>query len=179
MKFVPLEIEGVRGIVGQAQSDSRGHLIRVWDTSTILKDFGLKQASVVTNPLEGTLRGLHFQTSPFSENKVVQCISGKVFDVIVDIRHQSKTYGQHLGLILGPSEPYFGLIVPAGCAHGYLTLENNSTLVYFMDKVHSREHAKGLKWNDTKLGISWPRIPKLVSAQDMTWADFLQSNPES
>lgn len=173
MKFVPLEIEGVRGIVGQAQTDSRGHLIRVWDSNTILKDFELKQASVVTNPRERTLRGLHFQDSPFLENKVVQCISGKVFDVILDLRSDSKTYGQHLELMIGPFETYLGLIVPAGCAHGYLTLENNSTLVYFMDREYSANHSRGIRWNDPAFVFNWPLEPTLVSENDSNWADFI------
>ena len=95
MEFSPLGIEGAFGIIGESQVDSRGTLTRVWDCNTILGNFNLNQSSVVSNPTKGTLRGLHYQVEPFSENKVIECVSGRVFDVIVDLRNESRTYGTH------------------------------------------------------------------------------------
>ena len=169
MEFIPLEIEGALGIVERSQFDSRGSLVRAWDSKSILGDFDLMQSSFVSNPAIGTLRGLHYQTDPFSENKVVECVSGKVFDVIVDLRKRSVTYGKHLGFVLGPLEPYLGLFVPAGCAHGYLTLEPNSTLLYFTDKEFSPAHAQGVNWDDPSLSINWPSEPVLMSERDSKW----------
>jgi dTDP-4-dehydrorhamnose 3,5-epimerase len=169
MEFVTLEIEGVLGIIAEFKADSRGSLIRVWDSNSILGSFDLNQSSIVTNPTTGTLRGLHYQAEPFSENKVIECVSGKVFDVIVDLREESPTYGAHLEVVLGPSEVYSGLFVPAGCAHGYLTLEPFSTLIYFMDKEYSSLHARGLIWDDPKLSIGWPNRPVLISERDTNW----------
>jgi dTDP-4-dehydrorhamnose 3,5-epimerase len=169
MEFHPLEIEGVLGISSEPQSDARGHFSRIWDADSILNNFRISQASAVHNPIIGTLRGLHFQTNPYSENKVVACITGKVFDVVVDLRLDSLTYGRHLELILGPFEKYFGVIVPSGFAHGYLTLEPNSSLVYFMDKDYSAEHSAGIFWGDPKLSIKWPMQPKVVSSRDSNW----------
>jgi dTDP-4-dehydrorhamnose 3,5-epimerase len=173
MEFVPLEIEGVQGIIENSHIDSRGSLIRIWDSNSFLSVFKLNQSSIVLNPISGTLRGLHYQSEPFAENKVVECVSGKVFDVIVDLRRESRTYGRHLEVALGPSERYLGLFVPAGCAHGYLTLEPNSILVYFMDKAYSADHARGIIWNDSKLCINWPGEPTLISASDLKWPHTL------
>ena len=169
MEFVSLEIEGAFGIIEEPHSDSRGSLTRVWDSNSFLVGFNLKQTSIVSNPVKGTLRGLHYQDEPFSENKVIECVSGKVFDVIVDLRIDSHTYGEHLEVTIGPYEEYLGLFVPAGCAHGYLTIEPNSSLLYFMDKEYSSAHSQGLPWNDPKLSINWPSTPALISERDSNW----------
>jgi dTDP-4-dehydrorhamnose 3,5-epimerase len=169
MEFTPLEIEGAFGISDKSHSDPRGTLTRIWEKNSILRDFNLVQSSIVTNPAIGTLRGLHYQAEPFTENKVVECITGKVFDVIFDMRQDSKTYREHITVQIGPSQPYLGLFVPAGCAHGYLTLQPHSTLVYFMDNVYSKENSRGIPWNDDFLRINWPFNPLLLSEQDASW----------
>lgn len=172
MEFIPLEIEGVQGIVEKTRIDCRGSLTRVWDSNSILERFKLNQSSIVLNPTSGTLRGLHFQNEPFAENKVVECVTGRVFDVIVDLREKSDTFGRHIEVIIGPSETYLGLFIPAGCAHGYLTLEPDSTLLYFMDKEYSAENSKGIRWNDPKMQIKWPIEPSIISARDNSWPTF-------
>ena len=106
---------------------------------------------------------------PFSENKIVECISGKVFDVVVDLRMESHTYGKHLEIEIGPLESHIGLFIPAGFAHGYLTLETDSTLIYFMDKEYSAENSAGLLWRDPNLSINWPFEPSLISERDLQW----------
>ncbi len=169
MEFVPLEIDGVFGIKSETSIDSRGSFTRVWDKSSPLGDFNLIQSSFVLNPLKNTLRGLHYQTYPYSENKVVQCISGKVFDVIVDLREESKSFRKHLEVSLGPNENFLGVLIPIGCAHGYITLEENTSLLYFMDKEFCPESARGLFWNDPLLGINWPTEPDLISERDSKW----------
>lgn len=169
MEFIPLEIEGAFGIIEEPQLDSRGSLTRIWDSNSLLGEFKINQSSIVTNPKLGTLRGIHFQSEPFSESKVIECVSGKVFDVIVDLRGGSSTYGRHLEVVIGPTETYLGLVVPSGCAHGYQTLDENSTLVYFMDREYSSENSHGINWNDPTLSINWPLVPSLVSERDSKW----------
>ncbi len=169
MKFVPLAIDGVFGITSESNMDSRGFFVRVWDRDSLLKNFNLIQSSFVLNPQKNTLRGLHFQRFPYSENKIVQCVSGKVFDVIVDLREESDTFREHLEVILGPDENFIGVLIPIGCAHGYLTLEENTSLIYFMDKEYFPESAQGLLWNDPLLSIRWPNHPKLISERDSKW----------
>lgn len=169
MEFVPLAIDGVFGIISESNMDSRGLLIRVWDKDSPLENFKLAQSSYVLNPQKNTLRGLHFQSSPHSENKVVECVSGKVFDVIVDLREKSETFREHLEVSLGPDETFIGVLIPAGCAHGYLTLKENTSLIYFMDKEYFAESAQGLLWNDPLLSINWPHQPELISERDSKW----------
>jgi dTDP-4-dehydrorhamnose 3,5-epimerase len=169
MDFVPLQIDGALGIVTKPQSDSRGTLTRVWDLKQLPQSFNLVQSSVVLNPKEATLRGLHYQEEPFSENKMIFCVTGKVFDVIVDLRSGSNTFGMHLNIEIGPQMVYAGVFVPAGCAHGYLTLEPNSILIYSMDKEYSKENSRGLLWSDPKLSISWPMNPIHISDRDLQW----------
>ena len=169
IKSVPLKIEGSFGLVSESTSDSRGTLTRIWENNLIPTEFSFEQISIVANPTSFTLRGLHYQKFPYSETKIIQCISGKVFDVIVDLRKESNTYAKHISLEIGPSSEYQGLVVPSGCAHGYMTLEANSTLIYFMDNVYSAESSCGVLWDDPILKIEWPFKPSVISKQDLEW----------
>ena len=172
----PLKIDGSFGLVSKSVSDDRGTLTRVWENTLISTEFNLKQASIVVNPTSLTLRGLHYQKFSYSETKIIQCISGKVFDVILDLRKESYTYGEHFNLEIGPSSKYQGLVIPSGCAHGYMTLEDNSTLIYFMDNIYSAENSYGILWNDPNLEIKWPQKPVFVSENDLAWPLFNELN---
>ena len=169
MIFNSIGIHGAYGILSSAKIDFRGSLTRLWDSDSVLHSFNLVQASIVHNPTVGTLRGLHFQAEPFSENKVVECVKGKVFDVVLDLRTDSPTSGKHFASEIGFNCDYLGVFVPAGCAHGYITLEANSSLLYFMDKAFSPEHASGIRWNDPTFGIKWPSAPTVISYRDSNW----------
>lgn len=169
MNFYPLVIKDAFAIKMNCALDERGALLRIWESSPIFEGFNLIQASIVHNPDKHTLRGIHYQEEPYSENKIIQCISGKIFDVIIDLRYESSTYGQKLEIELGQSCEFQGILVPARCAHGYLTLETNCTLVYFMDKEFNPESRRGIIWNDSKLQINWPNSPKLISDSDQLW----------
>jgi dTDP-4-dehydrorhamnose 3,5-epimerase len=169
VEFVPLRIEGVLALKQTNYEDNRGKLIRVWDQNDLMSDFSLNQCSIVSNPSAGTLRGIHYQTDPYSERKIVQCFTGKVFDVVVDLREDSISFGDYVSLEIGPSSNFIGLVVPNGCAHGYLTLEPDSKLIYFMDKEYSPQNSCGLLWNDPKLAIDWPMHPTSISPRDASW----------
>lgn len=166
MELESLEIAGVFGIKTSTSFDDRGSFLRVWDVDNFREQIELVQASVANNPYPRTLRGLHFQTHPYSETKVVQCVLGSVFDVVVDLRRSSSTYGKHLSIRMGSKEMYQGIVVPKGFAHGYLTLEAHSTLLYFVDSPYVPESSKGIVWNDPILQISWPLEPKIISDRD-------------
>jgi dTDP-4-dehydrorhamnose 3,5-epimerase len=131
---------------------------------------------MVNNPTRGTLRGLHFQKQPFTESKIIQCVSGKVFDVIVDIRKNSKNFLKKIEIEIGPNCKFQGLIIPKGFAHGYLTLSSNTSIVYFMDAPYSLEHARGLRWDDVSLEINWPIEPHIISKVDTNWPIFNHIN---
>lgn len=165
-EFTPLKISNSFGIELQQKNDERGSLTRIWDNIPFFDKFEVSQVSIVNNPTKHTLRGLHFQKAPFAENKVIYCVNGKIFDVLVDLRVKSETYLQHLELEIGPNCKYQGLLIPAGCGHGYLTLKSNSTLVYFMDRYFSESNSSGIKWDDPELKINWPKYPSLVSVRD-------------
>lgn len=169
MKFTALEIQNCSAFTSDLISDSRGSLSRIWEENSIFSAFETIEASIVCNPTLGTLRGLHFQSSPHAENKIVQCIGGKAFDVVLDIRKESDTYRKYVGLEIGPKSRFQGLFVPAGCAHGYLTLEPDTSLIYFMDSSYSPEASNGIRWDDPNWMISWPIKPSLVSQQDLDW----------
>ena len=169
IEFTPLEIPGAYGISSPSKSDSRGSLIRTWDGNPKLQEFNLAQASITLNPKSGTLRGMHFQTGPYAEKKIVLCVTGRVFDVVLDLREESTTFEEHIGFEIGQETSYLGILIPAGCAHGYLTLDENSTLIYYMDKEFSIDHTAGVLWNDPKYGINWPQSPLVISDSDSKW----------
>jgi dTDP-4-dehydrorhamnose 3,5-epimerase len=157
------------GITIDPKQDERGILSRIWEENSRVKNFRIIEASHVTNPVNRTLRGLHYQSRPYAENKIIQCVTGKVFDVILDLRSESKTYKKHLEVEIGPKSLFQGVFVPEGCAHGYMTLQSNSNLIYFMDQVYLPERSKGVNWEDPKLSVKWPNKPILISQQDLNW----------
>ena len=166
MKLTSLDLEGVFGINSSVSFDERGSFLRVWDDDSLKSHIELKQASAAINPQARTLRGLHLQAYPHAETKIIQCILGSVFDVVVDLRKDSSTYGKHISIQMGPTEMYQGIVVPKGFAHGYLTLEANSTLLYFMDHLYVPESARGIVWNDPTLQITWLYEPEVISDRD-------------
>jgi dTDP-4-dehydrorhamnose 3,5-epimerase len=169
IKSIPLQIEGVFGLVTQPKVDERGSLTRLWEESMKNTRFNIEQIIITNNPKKLTLRGLHYQKSPYAENKIIYCNSGKIFEVVLDIRNNSQTYGKHLTVETGLKSEFQGLVVPLGCAHGYMTLETNSSLIYFIDNVYSAENARGILWDDPSLRIKWPSKPSIVSKKDLSW----------
>lgn len=175
MELESLEIPEVFGIKSSASFDERGSFLRVWDEGYLSKFIGLNQASVAHNPKARTLRGLHFQNDPHSEIKVIQSITGSVFDVVVDLRNESPTYQKYLSIQIGPKEIFQGILVPKGFAHGYLTLEDSCTLLYFMDKPYAPESANGIAWNDPTFQIEWPYEPRVISTRDRSFPLIVSS----
>jgi dTDP-4-dehydrorhamnose 3,5-epimerase len=169
LTHIPLSIDGVLALSLDSRADERGTLYRIWEKSEVFKNFNVAEMSFVKNPQINTLRGLHFQNKPFTENKIIYCIEGQVYDVIFDLRIQSATYFQHLAIDIGPKSKFQGIYIPAGCAHGYLTRSRNTFLVYLMDAGYSAIHASGIRWNDPKLQIEWPSQPEVISKRDENW----------
>lgn len=132
-------------------------------------DFHPLQQSLSWNRLKGTLRGLHFQATPHSERKLIRCIAGSIFDVIVDIRPASPTFTRWFSCELTATNRR-SLFVPEGFAHGFQTLEDGSEVLYQMSTRYRPEAARGIRWNDPDLAIPWP-LPKdpIVSQSDRNW----------
>jgi dTDP-4-dehydrorhamnose 3,5-epimerase len=119
----------------------------------------------------GTLRGLHYQTAPYEEAKLVRCVRGAVFDVVVDLRRTSPTYLGWFGTSLS-GDTRSMLYVPPGCAHGYLTLEDDSEVIYPVSAPYAAAAERGVRWDDPAFGIEWPVTPTLVSPKDQSWPDY-------
>jgi len=123
------------------------------------------QCSVSFNLRRGTLRGMHYQKPPHEEEKLVRCTAGAIFDVILDLRRQSQTYLGWVGIELSASN-HKSVYVPAGCAHGFLTLEDNSEITYQMSQAYCPGSAAGVRWDDPAFGIEWPASNVIMSDRD-------------
>jgi len=124
------------------------------------------QIYVTQNPHSRTLRGLHFQRAPFSERKIVLCLAGKIFDVAISLEPKPNAEREVFQITIGPDEEYQGIILPNDMAHGYITLESNTTLLYFIDQEYSPSHSLRLRWDDPSFGIDWPTVPQVISDAD-------------
>jgi len=164
-----LDDSGLCGIRVNSFTDERGSLTRYFDKIDNLKSFTTQQSSVVFNSQAGILRGMHFQAAPTSEAKIVFCLTGRVFDTVVNIASVFTDRLKKFSFELGPDCEYQGLLIPEGFAHGYLTLSNESLLLYFMNQSYDRELSRGFLWRDPVLNIEWPREPALLSPQDSSW----------
>jgi dTDP-4-dehydrorhamnose 3,5-epimerase len=146
-------------------ADSRGTWERIFDVEESFLKSGIKQVSYSSNPNSGTLRGLHYQKEPYSETKLIKCVRGRIFDVVVDVRVSSSNYLDYQSFELSEDDG-LALIVPPGFAHGFITLKDNSQLIYAMDEKFNESAYAGLRWSDPRIGIQWPTTPKLISMRD-------------
>ena len=159
----PERIDDVRGFFArtwcQHEYEARGLTARV------------AQCSISFNKVRGTLRGLHYQTGPHSEAKLVRCTMGAVYDVIVDLRAHSPTFRHHFGVVLDAQDRRM-LFAGEGFAHGFQTLEDATEVFYQISEFYAPEHAAGVRWNDPAFGITWPLPPTVMSERDRTYRDF-------
>jgi dTDP-4-dehydrorhamnose 3,5-epimerase len=175
IKVVETELSGVFILEPQILSDARGHFSRVWCKEEFEKaglNTDLQQSSVSFNLKQGTLRGLHFQEMPFGEHKIVRCTRGSIFDVVLDLRPDSKTYKKWLSFEL-TQDNYRMLYISPGIAHGFITLSDNTELSYDMMQKYNPVYARGVRWNDPKFNIIWPEARiTVISDQDQNWPNF-------
>ncbi len=174
MNFSETSVMGAYLLKPELLFDHRGFFARTWCAKELaLRGISpeVRQCSMSFNRWKGTLRGLHYQVAPSAENKFVSCTRGAIFDVVVDLRADSPTYLRHLGIVLSAAE-YSTIYIPEGCAHGFQTLENNSDVSYMISQFHAPECAKGIRWNDPALGISWPLPPTEISERDRSYPDM-------
>lgn len=174
MLFTELPIAGAWQLGMERLADERGHFARIWCEDELRRhgiDARIAQVNTGFSSSVGTLRGLHYQTAPHLESKLVRCLRGRVFDVLVDLRRPSPTYCRWFGMELS-AELGEMLYVPPGCAHGYLTLEPNCELMYFASAPYARESARGVRYDDPGFSITWPRSVEVISSADRCWPDF-------
>jgi dTDP-4-dehydrorhamnose 3,5-epimerase len=174
MKFEETSLQGAWIIDINKYEDERGFFARTFCQREFL-EHGLNtrvaQCNVSFNKKKGTFRGMHLQVSPFQEAKLVQCTSGAIYDIMIDLRPESPTYLQHLGVTLS-AQDYRMLYIPEGFAHGFLTLEEDTNVFYQMSEFYAPECARGFRWNDLAFGITLPADITVISERDANYPDF-------
>ena len=161
MHIERLKIPDIRVLTPMKHRDHRGFFSEAYAKKTLAAagiDIEFVQDNHLSSADRGTMRGLHFQIPPVAQNKLLRVVSGAVFDVAVDLRRNSPTYGEHVGVILS-AEAWNQILVPVGFAHGLMTLEPDTEVIYKVSDYYAPDHDKGLLWNDPALGIKWP-IPE-------------------
>lgn len=177
MIFRECKLKGAYLIEPERISDSRGYFARTFCKEE-LKEYGLVneyvQCNVSYNLKKNTLRGMHFQTHPFEECKIVSCVKGAVYDVIVDLRKSSESYCQWESFTL-TEENKHQLYIPKGFAHGYQTLEDNTEVYYQMSQFYHGDYSYGVRWDDWIFKIEWPDCKeRMISLKDKNWPDYCE-----
>jgi dTDP-4-dehydrorhamnose 3,5-epimerase len=174
MRFVATELPGAYVIELERQDDARGGFARIY-CAREFEDHGLDphvaQTSLSWSPARGTLRGLHYQLEPHAEAKTVRVVAGAVFDVAVDLRAGSPTFRKWIGVELSADNGR-ALYVPAGCAHGFLTIADATVVLYQISVPYAPDAARGVRWNDPALAIAWPFAPTVIGARDREWPEL-------
>lgn len=174
MIFTETFLKGAFIVEPEKREDERGFFARTW-CQREFRDYGLNtslvQCNISFNKRKGTLRGMHFQTPPYEEAKLVRCTMGAIYDVIIDLRPNSDTFKKWFALELS-SENRKMLYVPEGFAHGFVTLTDNTEVFYQMSQFYHPEYAAGVRWDDPAFNISWPLDVKVISDKDRSYPDF-------
>ncbi len=169
-----MALEGAFLIMAEPQEDARGFFARTWCQREFTAhglNGRLVQCNVSVNKTKGTLRGMHYQTPPYAEAKLVRCTRGSIFDVIIDLRPVSRTFKQHAAVVLTDENRHM-LYVPEGLAHGFQTLEAATEVFYQMSEFYAPECGRGVRWDDPAFAIEWPAAERLMSERDRTYPDF-------
>jgi dTDP-4-dehydrorhamnose 3,5-epimerase len=174
MIFKQTALAGVVEVHLDPRRDERGFFARSW-CEREFESHGLNpklaQCNISFNPRKGTLRGLHHQPEPYPEAKLVRCTQGAIYDVAVDLRPHSATFRQWVAAVLS-SENRHMLYIPEGCAHGLLTLADNTEVFYQMSEFYHPELARGVRFDDPAFEIVWPEKIEVISDRDRTYPDF-------
>lgn len=174
MIFIETPLKGAFVVEPERKTDERGYFSRTWCRREFLLhglNPRLAQCSASFTLKRGTLRGMHYQTAPFEEAKLVRCTRGAVYDVIIDLRRSSATYRQWAAAELSADNGRM-LYVPEGFAHGFLTLEDATEVAYQMSEFYCPELARGVRWDDPAFSIRWPGAVRIISERDRTYPLF-------
>lgn len=176
MVFTETKLRGAYIIEIERMEDKRGFLARCFCANEFSKH-GLKtrivQSNISSNKKAGTLRGMHYQAKPYEEAKLVSCIRGSIYDVIIDLRPGTSTYCQWFSVELS-AENGVMLYIPEGFAHGFQTMEDNSTVFYQMYEFYHPDNASGLRWDDPLFVVQWPEMTdRIISIRDKNYPDYV------
>jgi dTDP-4-dehydrorhamnose 3,5-epimerase len=176
MIFQDIKIRGAVEINVERKPDERGFFARTW-CQREFEENGLNpelvQCSISFNTRKGTLRGMHYQAARYVEAKLVRCTRGAIYDVVIDLRPDSPTFKKWVAVVL-TAEKRNMVYVPEGCAHGFLTLEDESEIFYQMSEFYNAESARGVRWDDPAFQINWPEKVEVISERDRAYPDFDQ-----
>lgn len=175
MRFTETRLRGAFVIEPEPRLDERGFFARTWCEREFAQHgigMVIRQCNLSANRRRGTLRGMHYHAPPHAEAKVVSCVRGAIHDVIIDLRPASATYRQYAAVELSADNRRL-LYVPAGFAHGFQTLADDTEVYYQMSEFYAPAAARGVRWNDPAFAIEWPpAVPRVLSEQDRSYPDF-------
>jgi dTDP-4-dehydrorhamnose 3,5-epimerase len=177
MRFRELSVVGAWQIDTDVLDDSRGFFCRAWCAAEFAEHGlpgNISQASLSGNRRRGTLRGMHFRPAADGEYKMVRCIRGSVHDVILDLRPESPSYLRWDAVRLS-ADNHAAVCIPPGCAHGFLTLAEESDLLYMMSVPYRSNAESGVRWNDPAFRIDWPETPAVIAGRDASYPDYVFS----
>jgi dTDP-4-dehydrorhamnose 3,5-epimerase len=174
MIFTETPLKGAYLIDLERRGDDRGFFARAF-CAREFAEHGLVDRFVQANnslsARRGTLRGMHYQLAPNAETKMVRCVRGSLYDVILDLRQGSPTFGRSFGAELSADNRRM-MYVPKGCAHGFFTTSDDAEALYFVDESYAPESERGVRWDDPNFAIAWPGEPAVLSDKDRSWRDF-------
>ena len=179
LHFLETSIVGAKVIDPHPHQDARGRFLRAWCLREFQDhgiDFVPVQANLGFSVMSGTVRGMHFQIDPAPEAKLVRCTRGAIFDVVLDLRPKSSSFGNWYGVELSAENSRM-LFVPENCAHGYQTLEDNTEMHYMTSAYYTPDTVRGVRYDDPEFDIHWPLAVTAVSDQDLNWPFAVRRNP--
>lgn len=174
MRLEPTPLAGLYIVHSTLHRDERGYFHRLFDAEPLAAagiTFNIRQTGLSHNVHALTLRGMHYQRAGAAQAKLVRCMRGRLFDAVIDLRPGSPTYGRTADFELAADDER-ALLIPGGFAHGFLTLESMTDVLYEFDGVEDPAAAAGVRWNDPRFAIRWPAEPTVINARDATWPDF-------
>jgi dTDP-4-dehydrorhamnose 3,5-epimerase len=174
MIFSPTDVDGALVLKPERIEDERGFFARTFSIEEFAErglDPQVVQRSVSYNRRRGTLRGMHFQLAPHQETKVVSCIRGQIYDVIIDLRPSSPSHRRWTAATLTDANGH-SLYIPKGCAHGFITLTDDVVVDYQISHAYHPASAGGVRWDDPAFGVEWPIAPTIINDRDRTYPDY-------
>ena len=174
MIFTETKLKGAYIMEPEILEDERGFFARTWDQKEFERiglNSKLVQCNVSFNKKKGTLRGMHYQVAPYQEAKLVRCTRGKIYDVIIDLKPESKTFKEWFGVELREKNCNM-LYIPEGFAHGFQTLQDDTEVFYQMSELFRPDYARGIRWDDETFQIRWPLKPTVISKKDSSYELF-------
>jgi len=178
LKIKDTTIGGLKIIESQAFRDNRGAFFRAFCKDNLDQHgvkFDICQTNVSINPHQFTMRGFHYQKVPASEAKILTCLAGEIYNVVIDLRPNSETYLKHQAFHID-SKAHQSLLVPAGCANAFLTMQDDTIIYYLMDAYFSHDNYTGFRYDDSFFNISWPKETKVISEKDLNFVPFEETN---